>query len=389
LTDRIDLHHSRIFEGLSVLGAIFSGSPVGVALLDEDLRFVWVNRALAEMNGIDVGAHTGRGLQEVVPDLADALAPVYRRVLSSGEALVNWELSGETAARPGKERYRLENVYPLREDGAIVGLGAIVVEITGRTLDEPQLAQAEGGASKLLRQLQGALVPRARIDEQWGVAWRYRASEDAMLLGGDFLGMLERDNGSLALVIGDVAGRGADAAGIGALLRSAWLASVHGGTPVHEIPRVLDRLLESQLRGEGTFVTACFVEIDRSARELQVVSAGHDPPLLISQDSTCSVEIRTGRALGLKGPRVWPLQHVSLPARPALLLYTDGLSESRQRRPSARLGPDALIARIDSARVFSRPPQQALDDLLQTVLPEDVAGLDDDLAVILVAPTPR
>ena len=67
-------------------------------------------------------------------------------------------------------------------------------------------------SQQLLRRLEQALVPRMKISPRWQLAWRYLPAVRAMLLGGDFIGACERPNGSLALVIGDVAGHGVAAA---------------------------------------------------------------------------------------------------------------------------------------------------------------------------------
>lgn len=76
-------------------------------------------------------------------------------------------------------------------------------------------------SQQLLHQLEQALVPRIKIGPRWSLAWRYHAAVRSMLLCGDFLGACERRDGSLALVIGDVAGHGVAAAGTGATLRAA------------------------------------------------------------------------------------------------------------------------------------------------------------------------
>jgi serine phosphatase RsbU (regulator of sigma subunit) len=244
-------------------------------------------------------------------------------------------------------------------------------------------------SAELLNQLQAALVPRARIDERWGVAWRYRPSDDAMRIGGDFLGVLERPNGSLALLIGDVSGRGAAAAGLGATLRSAWLATIHAGISTDEIPAVLDRLLEHHTREPGVFATACFVEIDPRAREIRAVSAGHDAPLLITPLAARTLRVDPGPALGLGLPRHWPLARVELPSPGALLLYTDGLTESRAAPGAPRLGVDGLLAIAQAQRSLTSSGGQALDELLDVSLSDSIHKLDDDLAVMLVAPRPE
>jgi serine phosphatase RsbU (regulator of sigma subunit) len=244
-------------------------------------------------------------------------------------------------------------------------------------------------SAELLDQLQRALVPRARIDERWGVAWRYRPSDDAMRIGGDFLGVLERQNGSLAVLIGDVSGRGAAAAGLGATLRSAWLATIHGGISTSEIPVVLDRLLQHHTSDPGVFATACFVEVDPSAGEVHAVSAGHDPPLLITPGAATMLALDAGPALGLGLSRQWPLTRVELPSPGALLLYTDGLTETHGGPDAPRIGVEGLRERVEPTRVLTQPAWQALDELLDASLPETIRELDDDLAVMLVVPTPE
>jgi serine phosphatase RsbU (regulator of sigma subunit) len=244
-------------------------------------------------------------------------------------------------------------------------------------------------SAELLDQLQAALVPRARIDERWGVAWRYRPSEDAMRIGGDFLGVLERRNGSLALLIGDVSGRGAAAAGLGATLRSAWLATVHADVATSEMPAVLDRLLEHHTSDPGVFATACFVEVDLSAGEVQAVAAGHDPPLLITPGATTELAMEAGPALGMRLSRGWPLARVELPRPGALLLYTDGLTESRSAPNVPRIGVEGLRDSIDANRMLSAPAGQALNELLDVNLSDSINDLDDDLAAMLVAPNPQ
>jgi PAS domain S-box-containing protein len=374
----------RVFPGIPLLESLFTGSAVGLALLDQDLKFVWVNRALAEMNGISIEQHLGRRLPEVVPDVADSAVPIFERVLASGEAVVDWELSGETTARSGETRYWLENIYPLRDGSAIVGLGAVVVEITERKLAEQRLADAERRTSELLHDLEGALVPRATISDRWSLAWRYYPSEDRMLLGGDFIGVHERADGALSLVIGDISGRGAAAAGLGSLLRGAWLTSLHADIGLEEIPALLDGLLAEHGRRGGTFATALFAEIDRSGRELRLIRAGHDPPLLVTAESTSFINGEHGPILGIGAARQWPLERVRLTGNATLLLYTDGLTEYRPSRASPRLGLNGLRTHVTNQGFLAQSPGTALDELLASVLGRPARHLDDDLAAVVV-----
>ena len=113
------------------LEAIYATAPVGLFVLDRDLRFLRLNDRLAEMNGLPVAAHLGRRVREVVPDLADAAEPLFQGVLDRGEPLLNMQLSGETASQPGVQRHWREHYYPMRDaSGQVVGINGVVEEIT-------------------------------------------------------------------------------------------------------------------------------------------------------------------------------------------------------------------------------------------------------------------
>lgn len=238
-------------------------------------------------------------------------------------------------------------------------------------------------SEQLLRQLEQALVPRMAISSHWRIAWRYRPAVRAMLLGGDFIGACERSDGSLALVIGDVAGHGAAAAGTGAMLRAAWLGATQGGLPMESIPLLLHRLLVQQADHAGALVTACLVEIDPGATELRLIRAGHEAPLLITPRAITRVNAQHGPALGVSQSPSWPLQRVPLPGDAALMLFTDGLTERRATPGSVREFED-VVPRIDAPTVLGNPPGQVIDQLLAKIFPHGTQALEDDVAVVLV-----
>src|ERR1700674_802596 len=106
-------------ETLALLNSIYDTAPVGLAFIDRDLRFVRINDALAEINGLPAAAHVGKRPSELYPQLP--LSPSIRdvekdlrRVLETGEPILDVELSGETAASPGTHRFWLNSWYPVR-----------------------------------------------------------------------------------------------------------------------------------------------------------------------------------------------------------------------------------------------------------------------------------
>ena len=120
-------------EQSALLDAVLASAPVGIGIWDRDLRYVRVNEALAELNRLPVSEHLGRTLREVIPDFADVLEPVYRRVIETGEPLVQEESTEMLAPHLGADRHWLSSYYPVRTPGGeVIGLGAVIMEITER-----------------------------------------------------------------------------------------------------------------------------------------------------------------------------------------------------------------------------------------------------------------
>lgn len=92
-------------DSLAALQSLFTQSPIGLATLGTDLRFLRVNDALARMNGVSAAAHLGKRLTEVVPGVnAVALEAMMRQVLEQGAPVVDVRRTGHTPADPGHER---------------------------------------------------------------------------------------------------------------------------------------------------------------------------------------------------------------------------------------------------------------------------------------------
>ncbi|RKH00122.1 PAS domain S-box protein [Corallococcus carmarthensis] len=117
--------HSRL-----LLETLVASTPVGLAVVDMEQRFVQVNDALAAMNGLPRAAHLGRKVQEIVPEMWPTLRPQYQRILEGG-ASQTVEVVGATSKEMGVERHFLVSYYPVRTaPGVLLGIGVIVVEVT-------------------------------------------------------------------------------------------------------------------------------------------------------------------------------------------------------------------------------------------------------------------
>ena len=142
ITSRTELA-AQLEAERGLLDAFFASTTVGLGLIDTGFRYVRVNQALAETNGIPIADHLGRTVHEVLPKLWPSLKPLFERVLLTGEPLKNFEVAGETAKGvPGGQSWII-NYYPVRQDGRVVGIGFAVVETTEARRQQALLREAE------------------------------------------------------------------------------------------------------------------------------------------------------------------------------------------------------------------------------------------------------
>ncbi|HEY9648611.1 MAG TPA: PAS domain S-box protein, partial [Chroococcidiopsis sp.] len=124
--------------------AFFKLAPVGMAILDSQLRYVQVNDILATINGPSVEEHLGRTIDNVIPDLAPVVAPLYRQILRTGTPILNQEVSGTVPSQPGVVRQWLCSYFPLDgSNGRPSKIGIVLVEISNFKRVEEALRVSE------------------------------------------------------------------------------------------------------------------------------------------------------------------------------------------------------------------------------------------------------
>jgi integral membrane sensor domain MASE1/anti-sigma regulatory factor (Ser/Thr protein kinase) len=262
---------------------------------------------------------------------------------------------------------------------AIVGLtGLILAAVTS------QRRRAERRAQHLAHDLQAELLP-PKLPEipQFEAAGWYRAGMKGQEVGGDFYDVFNAGPGRWIAVIGDVCGKGPEAASLTALARYTLRAVARQATgPSDALQALNDAILEQ--RSDQRFMTAVLVQLDLASSTLGVglSNGGHPPPLLVRRHGEVEEVIGDGGTLlGIYSDPCLVDQRVELLPGDSLVLFTDGLAERRDPDDDApgrirevlRANPS-----LGASETAARLGQLAL---------ADGGKPDDDVAVVVLRRT--
>ena len=246
-------------------------------------------------------------------------------------------------------------------------------------------ATSQRHADELYRRLEESLLPRSTASHPaLRIASYYQPGERGLRLSGDFFDLAVLDDGSLALVIGDVSGHGPRAAALGAILRGAWRGLVGEASPT-AAAHALHQIALSEGAADDAFATALFAWIDVEGDLLRAISAGHPAPLLLgSEVSELSLDTRLPLGLFDAAP-AWQVSSIELPASWTLFFYTDGLIDMRLGPESSeRYGIERLRARLRllDGHVLD---DDAVAELVEGFAKQSGQPPEDDVAVVVVS----
>lgn len=365
---------------------LYDQAPCGYLSTTPSGSIVKVNATFLALTGYDRAALVGRRR------FAELLAPGGRiyyethfapMLQMQGSAR---EIALDLVRADGSRLPVLVNaVLERAPDGSPLVIRAAVFDATNRREYERELLLAkqraeasEAYAHRLARTLQHTLIPPVPPQvPDLDVAAAYRPAGYGVEVGGDFYDVFQLEPGSWVVAIGDVCGKGVDAAVVTALVRHTLRASaVLLSLPSQWLRHLNDMLLAQDAE---RFCTVAVLRLDHEADGWTVTAAsgGHPLPVLIDG----SVE-----PLGDSGPLIGVLDDVSFTdttrvLRPgeALVLYTDGVPEGR--RGQEFYGQERLL------RVL-REPHASADALTRAVLTDVMAFQQgvarDDIALVVV-----
>ncbi|EMF01470.1 SpoIIE family protein phosphatase [Streptomyces mobaraensis NBRC 13819 = DSM 40847] len=262
---------------------------------------------------------------------------------------------------------RTDNPAPFTEDDVV-----LAGELAARAavcIDNARWYQRERAA---VLSLQRTLLPqRPPSPPGLEVAYRYQPAGAAGQVGGDWFDVVPQDGGKSALVVGDVMGSGITAAAAMGQLRTAARTLSGLGLDPAQVLRHLDRAATGLDQQIATCVYAVF---DPEGGRCCVANAGHLPPVLLRDGGPpVLLDLPTGAPLGVGGV---PFESVAVDLAPGdrLVLYTDGLVETRDEALDVRL---AELVRVLDA------PRTGLEETCDLLLSVFREGSDDDVALLI------
>ena len=238
-----------------------------------------------------------------------------------------------------------------------------------------------GREAYIADELQRTMLPDS-LPQPTGVklASRYLPAAETARVGGDWYDAIPLPGSRVALVVGDVMGHSMTSAAIMGQLRTTAQTLAGLDLPPQEVLHHLDE--QAQRLGQDRMATCMYAVYDPVSHRITVANAGHPPPILLHMDGHAEVlRVPAGAPIGVGGVDFEAVE-LDAPAGATLLLYTDGLVESRLR--DVWTGIEQLRERLAAAAQLTgpdhAPPLEALcDDVLDMLGPGD---RDDDIALL-------
>ena len=289
---------------------------------------------------------------------------------------------------------------PLVVRGRVIGVITLVRTGDQELFDDDDLALVEDLATRaalatdngrlfrsrnrVARSLQEALLPPAMpVVDGLALAARYLVAETDVAIGGDFYDVMPVGPGAWGVVVGDVCGRGPDAAALTGLVRHSLRTAV---VREHLPSRVLQQTNEAMLQqiDDAKFCTAAYlrVELDQPITgrvRVAASSAGHPRPVLVRTDGSATVLDCAGTLLGVVSDPALTDTNVELGPGDSIILYTDGVTEAR--RGSELFGEPRLVEVLRS--LASRSADEIAAGL-EAAVAEFRRSASDDTAILVV-----
>ncbi|MCX4462088.1 PAS domain S-box protein [Streptomyces sp. NBC_01340] len=365
-------------ERINELAALVESSQDAILAKTLDGHITYWNAAAQRLYGYTRTQVMGRHVSLLAPPDCSHEIDALMNQLRDGEKVEHFETLRVT--RYGDLLDVDITLWPTRApDGKVIGACAIVRDISDRKRAEAELTVLYEQQRHIALTLQRSLMGTPPAIPGLTTASRYRPATQGAGVGGDWFDLVPLGAGRVGVLIGDVMGRGLEAAAVMGQLRSAAHALAKTGMQPRQLMQALDAAV-ADLDVPDQLVTCCYLVIAADAGEVTICSAGHLPTLVAtSGEGARALPAPVNAPLGVGGVLYQQCSAV-MPPGATLVLYTDGLIET----PGSDIEDQLCRLTTTLSELFTTAPdlEVAADHLLTTLLP-DAEGHNDDVTLLL------
>jgi sigma-B regulation protein RsbU (phosphoserine phosphatase) len=372
-------------------------APSGQIITDPDGRMIRVNATLARWLGHDANTLCGKPFTDLLTVSGRILYDTHFGPLLN----MGGELNGVTVDMVAENGTRLPMFLTANvksdADQKPKFLRISIVDASDRRAYEVDLLAArqqaereQGRVRKFAETLRRALLPPVLSPPTGLEAAEYFYTASVDDVGGDFYDLFPLSRTTWGFFLGDVSGKGVDAAVVTALTRyTLRAAAVYDDDPV-EVLNNLNTVLSQELGGQlNRFCTVIYGKLTRSGGgfDVHLATGGHPPPLLFYADgSAYYVDTVGGQAVGITGEPHFVASRFVLTPGDTLVLYTDGLTEAGTGVGRERYDDEGALLRF--AKAHSPTSASAIVDAVSGLLEGFGSGVEDDTAVLALGVPP-
>ena len=332
-------------------------------------------------------------------DVAEAVAtlPPGDAVAETAAGVPRWWMpSGATAARLWPDRHLHLVPVPEPAPGALgvysteplpgpaQEIFATLARALASAIHETTLhRRARSVIEALQRQLQPRLL---ELPPGLEVAHVYRSATAGVPIGGDFIDLFRTPAGNIGVACGDVSGKGIEAATLAAMAVHSLRAFALQGADPRIVSTMMNAAVEAQT-GDDRFLTMAYGRVDPRDWKVELVVAGHPPPILVGPDTVEILEVPPDVPVGMIGTSRYSQTTVQIPEGHSLVLYTDGVTEARtDDEARALLGVEGLVGLLLGLR--GATAREVADGVWRGVQEWTSGETTDDCAVLVVRREP-
>jgi serine phosphatase RsbU (regulator of sigma subunit) len=259
----------------------------------------------------------------------------------------------------------------------------VIRELARRASIAVDNARLYGESTYIATKLQQSLLP-PHLPEIPGaeIAARFRPAGERNDVGGDFYDIFVRSPDQWAITIGDVCGKGADAAAVTSLARHTLRATaMRGDDPPDELLRTLNRamLAEGPMAYQFCTVALASFEVAGDSTRVTVSSGGHPLPIVMRADGTVQAFGEPGTLLGVVPDPELSTSVLELHHGDTLVFYTDGITEARTRK--GMVGFNGLLEAVRACAGCAAA--EVAERIERSLLDTDATDLRDDVALVV------